>query len=130
MPHCFVKQPNGKYAIWSTIVDDFIGLDYTAAGALQEELNRPNFGPYPGGQGQYESDLRREIGNVEVDGRAWVWAPTWQECLKTVILFGNPHHSLEEVVKAGLATPDDLEELSRIVATEKAADAAAGDGGG
>lgn len=24
MSHCYVKQPNGKWALWSSIVDDFI----------------------------------------------------------------------------------------------------------
>lgn len=29
MGHQIIKQPNGKYAIWSTILDDFIYTDLT-----------------------------------------------------------------------------------------------------
>ena len=30
MSHQIIKQPNGKYAIWSTIIDDFIYIDLTS----------------------------------------------------------------------------------------------------
>lgn len=31
MPQFIVKQPNGKYAIFSTVVDNFVAYDYTEA---------------------------------------------------------------------------------------------------
>jgi hypothetical protein len=33
-----VKQPNGLYAIWSTIVDHFVSVECTAEEALAEEV--------------------------------------------------------------------------------------------
>jgi hypothetical protein len=36
MPRSVVKQPNGKYAIFSTIVDNFVMLDATKEHIIQE----------------------------------------------------------------------------------------------
>ena len=87
MPHGFVKQPNGRYAIFSTIVDDFILLDATAKEAFEEEIRRCKGYTYPG---NLEHDLRRGIGNLEVDGRNWEWSPDWQEAIRTIIFTHGP----------------------------------------
>jgi len=44
MPKQIVKQPNGKYAIWSTVVDDFVCVECDLAELIdqlcQEEMTR------------------------------------------------------------------------------------------
>jgi hypothetical protein len=38
MGRIIIKQPNGLYAEWSTIVDDFVCLDMTKNGIIEERL--------------------------------------------------------------------------------------------
>ena len=38
MGHQIVKQPNGKYAIWSTVVDDFVCIDCENEAEIVEEF--------------------------------------------------------------------------------------------
>jgi len=84
MPRCIVKQPNDRYAVWSTVVDDFILLDATAEEAFGEELNDVLKANYPGGKDALRRDLCRELENIRETGRAWRWAPTWDEAIDTV----------------------------------------------
>lgn len=35
MSRQIIKHPNGQYAIWSTVVDDFIEMNLTPAGVLE-----------------------------------------------------------------------------------------------
>ena len=37
MAHQIVKQPNGKYAVWSTVVDDFIYRNCTVEQLIKRE---------------------------------------------------------------------------------------------
>ncbi len=37
MGHQIIRQPNGKYAIWSTVVDNFIVYDATVEEIIAEE---------------------------------------------------------------------------------------------
>jgi len=39
MGHRIVKQPSGKYAIWSTIVDDFIATDATREEIINDYIS-------------------------------------------------------------------------------------------
>ena len=39
MGHEIVKQPNGLFAVWSTIVDDFVILDATLQELIDDEVN-------------------------------------------------------------------------------------------
>lgn len=38
MSHEIIKQPNGLYAIWSTIVDDFVAKNLTEKDIVRHEL--------------------------------------------------------------------------------------------
>lgn len=38
MSHEIVKQPNGLFAVWSTIVDDFVMLDATPQDIIDDEV--------------------------------------------------------------------------------------------
>ena len=116
MPHYFVKQPDNKYAIFSTVVDDFVCFDCTAKEAIEQDMIR-DFGKYPGGNEQLEKDLRREIGNIEVDGKAWPWADTWDEAVKWSIEMNGPDsESTQWIIEAGFIT---LEQATKIYNDEQ-----------
>ncbi len=87
MPHCFVLQPNGKFAIWSTIVDTFRYLDCTKEEAVDLEMVAPFNDGYPGGPNALRSDLLREFDNIQQTGVAWPWAPTWDAAIRTIYHF-------------------------------------------
>ena len=38
MGHQIIKQPNGLFAVWSTIVDDFVMVDATPEEIIEEEI--------------------------------------------------------------------------------------------
>jgi hypothetical protein len=38
MSHQIIKQPNGLFAVWSTIVDDFVLLDATPGDIFDDEM--------------------------------------------------------------------------------------------
>ena len=40
MSHQFIKQPNGKWALWSTVVDDFLMVNATKEQIIKYELKR------------------------------------------------------------------------------------------
>ena len=84
MSRCIVKQPNHFYAVWSSVVDDFILLEATAEEAIDEELNDILKANYPGGKDALRRDLCREFENIKATGRAWQWAPTWDEAIATI----------------------------------------------
>lgn len=82
MPHYFVKQPNGKYAIWSTISDTFLAIELTEEEAIHQEFADRTHQGYPGGDEALLSNLKSEIRHVNEIGRAWDWAMYWEECVK------------------------------------------------
>lgn len=84
MPHCFVKQPNGLFAIWSSVVDHFITVDCTHGEAIDEELKDPRYEHYPTGPDGLLFDLFKEFRNIAETGRAWKWAPTWKEACERI----------------------------------------------
>jgi hypothetical protein len=84
MPRCIVKQNNDRYAIWSSVVDDFVTLDATAEEVIADELNDPLKANYPGGKDALRRDLCREFENIATTGRAWKWAPTWNEAIEII----------------------------------------------
>ncbi len=92
MPRCVVKQPNGKYAIWSSIVDHFISYDCTAEEAIAEEVRNSLYSNYPG---DLMHDVCQSWLNLHDNGRAWRWAPTWDEAISTI----KELHGEEEAAK-------------------------------
>lgn len=40
MSNQIIKQPNGKYALWSSVVDDFVLVDGTREEIIQEFVDR------------------------------------------------------------------------------------------
>ena len=84
MPRAIVKQKNDRYAIWSSVVDDFILLDATAEEVIADALSDPHKQNYPGGKDALRRDICREFENIAETGRAWRWAPTWDEAIAII----------------------------------------------
>lgn len=65
-----IKQPNGKYAQWSTVVDDFVMLDASPEEIIQDLLKIE------------EDDIRRrvldKISELE-NGKTGFFSHTWEE---------------------------------------------------
>lgn len=84
MPRAIVKQPDGQYALWSTVVDNFVTVNATVEDLVAEELRHPRASLYHGGIQKLQEDLCREVVNLADTGRAWKWAPTWDEAVKII----------------------------------------------
>jgi len=69
-----IKQPNGKLAIWSTIVDNFIMTDVTKeeyiAFRIQEETER------------VEKDINDIVDRLDTGQRQSYTAHNWEEALR------------------------------------------------
>jgi hypothetical protein len=97
MPHCFVLQPNGKYAIWSTIVDTFLMIDGTREEVLDHEVSERNSRGYPGGIDNLRRHCEEEFKHIEESGIAYDWAYDWNRCLRW--LEGGHGENNSEVMK-------------------------------
>lgn len=84
MPRAIVKQPNGKYALWSSVLASFILWDGSAEEMVAEELRDHKADGYPDGRRALMADLCQELVNINDTGRSWEWAPTWDEALATI----------------------------------------------
>lgn len=75
MSRQIIKQPNGKYAIWSTIIDDFVMKDVTPKEIVDEYVSA------------YEYEIAMEIGDIvkKLDNGEKPYhqfTKTYEECLK------------------------------------------------
>lgn len=74
MGHQIIKQPNGNYVLWSTIVDDFIMLDATPADIVKlkvEEFKE-----------RTELEVKRKVEQLERGEKAYYqFTITWEEAL-------------------------------------------------
>lgn len=100
MPRYLVKQPNGKYAIYSTIVDHFIEHQIPSDEAVIELFyNEVKRGPYPGGEEVLRRDCEQEWRNVESTGRAYPWAYNWVEAVAAIErLHSKEEKTLKEII--------------------------------
>lgn len=110
MPPFAVKQPNGRYAVYDTVIDDLYCLDCTAEEAIEVQLHIMHQGcDYPGGKPGLRADLEREFNNIEQTGKAWPWAKTWRECLWWCIFYyGVEDDAIQEALELDLATPEEI----------------------
>jgi len=91
-----IKQPNGLYAIWSTIVDNFIMTDATPEEyvdfRIEEETQR------------IKKDLKEIFEKIEKGERYHHTVYQWEEALKVL----EEIHGKEEVNKLLEEVDDDL----------------------
>lgn len=100
MPRCPVIQPNGKVAIWSTVVDDFVAIDCDVM-EMVEELTDSTYTHQP--YSAYE--LGRCLLNLQQNGRAWKWAPTLDEAIETIRQLHWPELAVQRAAELGLNLP-------------------------
>lgn len=78
MGHQIVKQPNGKYAIWSTVVDDFICIDCENQQELVDE-----FMDYE--KRRIESNVARIVADLEAGRNPYLqFTKSFRECVGTI----------------------------------------------
>jgi hypothetical protein len=94
MPHALIKQPNGKYGVWSTIVSSFVLLDVTLDEAIAGECASPLYCLYRGGPEKLARDMRREAESIDETGTAWRWAPTWQNAVEAIRCLRSEHDTM------------------------------------
>jgi hypothetical protein len=103
MPHYFVKDPRGRYHVWSTIVDSFLFVGGTEDEAINYELNSEFYSSYPGGKAALRYDLKCEIDNINRTGRAYEWAHTWEESINILLwCHGLEHKTVKRFIEEEL----------------------------
>jgi hypothetical protein len=75
----FVRQPNGKLARWSDIVDDFTHLNLSPGGAAAICLQQHGMGAAETGE-----KVGRAMRDERPDGSAGDGTFRWRECLDTM----------------------------------------------
>ena len=81
-----IKQPNGGYAVFSTIVDDFILLDATEKDIINERLETE--------RERITKDVHDVIEKLEAGTKPYYqFTQTWEEALDTI----REVHGEEEV---------------------------------
>jgi hypothetical protein len=106
MPHCFVLQPSGKWAIYSTISDALFAFDLTEDEAIVQEMRWTD--GYPGGKEALRRDLLKEVEIVRATGRAWDWGRTWVEAIGATLFFqGNDAEIVQCALECGALSPED-----------------------
>jgi hypothetical protein len=76
-----VKQPNGKYAVWTTISDGFISVNDTKEelirDLIEEEIENI--------KKRIPQDVNRVISALESNEKPYYqFTKSWEECLKTI----------------------------------------------
>lgn len=67
MSHITIKQPDGNWCIWSTVVDDFIVVDATREEIIDYKLE------------QEREKIERDLDGIEEQGEDWYVPPTSYE---------------------------------------------------
>lgn len=76
MGKCIVKQPNGMYAVWSTVVDDFVLMDATldevAASFIEDRVR------------DVMRNMRRYRVELAERGSTSMMGRTWDSCIEDI----------------------------------------------
>lgn len=99
MAHLYFKQPNGKYSIWSTIVDAPLDQDLSKTELQElEQLTDLNFSSY----------VREKLEDVITEGRIEVClsseSMTKQELISYLKSIGYDGHLIEYIISIVLQT--------------------------
>ena len=77
-----IKQPNGKYAIWSTIVDDFIFFNMTAEEWIQFRIRES--------AEQVRKDIEEIISKLEKGEKPYYqFTETWDDLFERLSILGK-----------------------------------------
>jgi hypothetical protein len=78
MGHQIVKQPNGKYAIWSTVVEDFVCIDCENQQELVDE-----FMDYE--RRRTEANVARIVSDLDAGRNPYLqFTMSFRECVGTI----------------------------------------------
>lgn len=83
-----VKQPNGLYAQWSSVVDDFTLIDATKADMIADFVEAET--------ARIHAQVSKVIETLESGGKPYnQFTMTWEECLSSIReVHGNDTESL------------------------------------
>jgi len=77
MGHQIIKQPNSKFAIWSTIVDNFILIDASEEDIVKHFITEATE--------EIEKDVKHTINELNSGKKPYNrFAMTWKEALKKI----------------------------------------------
>ena len=72
-----IEQPNGKYALWSSICDNFILLDATELDIIEELVAES--------RDDIERNVKRIIASLNAGGKPYYqFTKTWSEALSSI----------------------------------------------
>ncbi len=92
MAHRIIKQPNGLYAIWSTVVDNFVMYDATVDDIIREEQVEIHE--------RIARSVRDAIARLE-SGKLLDIDRTFEECVETITaIHGADDETLMQVLAA------------------------------
>lgn len=80
MPHCIVKQPNGNFAIWSTISDCFTVFDISPDEIIEESILDQPSPVY--NRDELERSIRMELEHIAEIGYGWDWSNDWNDAVR------------------------------------------------
>lgn len=99
MPRCIVLQPDGKYAIWSSIVDNF-----TCFGLEKPEEIVDHLCVFGGNKKETAEDVNTELVNINKIGYAYDWSPNWNEAVRIVKSHGEGGALMKKLKELGIST--------------------------
>jgi len=76
MSKYIIRQPDGKYALWSSIVDDFLCCDLTIDDVKEIYLEDA--------KDSIEDIIKRQLKSIDKIGKANYLAMTWDEALEFI----------------------------------------------
>lgn len=77
MGHQIIEQPNGKFALWSSVVNNFLVLDCSPQEIIREEIKRE--------RKRITSNVNKITGLLKQGGKPYhQFTKTWKGCLNTV----------------------------------------------
>ena len=91
MPAQVVRQPDGRYAVWSSVTDDFVAVNLEAADVIEATAQSA--------AEEVRQEMTRIIGVLEKGGKPYFqFTKTFEECVETTLAnHGNGTASLREL---------------------------------
>lgn len=80
MSHEIIKQPNGLFAVWSTIIDDFVMVDATPEDIINDEVEMA--------REKSTKEINEIVSALNTKG-SFMHFRSWEEALEDL---GNIHH--------------------------------------
>lgn len=99
MGEYLILQPNGKYAIWNSVVDDFTSLDMSAPQAVETLVLFSQSG-YPGGSSAIALHAMQQVEHIAKSGISTYFSLDWNEACRYIV--EQKKQSAQLIAKLGL----------------------------